>query len=381
MSPIALDAVIIGGGPIGIAAGLVLSSLGYRILIAEKREAAAPHDDRRILALSQGSRLILERLGVWQALSNTTAITEIRVSDRGALGRVTLSAAECRVPALGYVTTFNHLSHALSQQLQEHKNVEMRFSCTARVAGMDARAAKVELSGKNSETLSAALVIHAEGGAGSSQGASVKDYAQWAIVAEVWTQQPHLHRAHERFCATGPIALLPFEDHFALIWTVPAAHGDALMNAGDGEFSRALVQAFGPWAGQFTRVSPRARFPLRLVVEPRTVEGRALRVGNAAQQIHPVAAQGFNLGLRDIWALRELLWRSPDDPGHAAIVSGFSSARRWDRIQSIRFTDALVGIFGSAHPAVCAGRSLALSSLSLFKPLRTSFARHMMFGV
>ena len=375
------DVVIIGGGPIGIAAGLALSSLGYRILIAEKRETAAPHNDRRILALSEGSRLILERLGVWQALSTTTSITEIRVSERGTLGRVTLSAAECRVPALGHVTTFNHLSDALSRQLQEHKNAEIRLGCTARIASMDACAAEVELGGKHSEKVCAPLVIHAEGGAGSSQGASIKDYAQWAIVAEVWTQQPHLHRAHERFCETGPIALLPFEDHFALIWTVPATHGDALMKAGDAEFSRALAQAFGPWAGRFTRVSPRARFPLRLVVEPRTGEGRALRVGNAAQQIHPVAAQGFNLGLRDIWALRELLWRSPDDPGHAAIVSGFEITRRWDRNQSIRFTDALVGIFGSTHPVVCAGRSLALSSLSLFKPLRTSFARRMMFGV
>ncbi|MFN0313860.1 MAG: FAD-dependent monooxygenase [Burkholderiales bacterium] len=377
----AFDAVIIGGGPIGIAAGLALSSLGYRVLIAEKREAAAPRDDRRILALSEGSRLILERLGVWQLLSNSTAITEIRVSERGALAPVTLRASECRVPALGHVTTFNDLSHALAHKLQEHTNVQIRFGCTARTASMNAHAAEVELNAQIREKISAPLVIHAEGGAEPSQDASVKDYAQWAIVAQVWTQQPHLHRAHERFCESGPIALLPFEDHFALIWTVPATQGDALISAQDDEFMRALSEAFGPWAGRFTRVSPRARFPLRLVVEPRGAQGRALRVGNAAQQIHPVAAQGFNLGLRDIWALRELLWKRPADPGHPKILREFASTRRWDRSQSIRLTDALVGIFGSSHPAVRAGRTLALSSLARFKPLRTAFARHMMFGV
>ncbi len=377
------DIVIIGGGPIGIAAGLALSSLGYRTLIAEKREGATPHNDRRILALSEGSRLILERLGLWRALPSVTPITEIRVSDRGALGRVALSAAECGVLALGHVTTFNHLTRALSQQIEQRENLEIRLGCTARIARMDARAAEVELSGKNSEHVKASLVIHAEGGAagGPSRETSVKDYAQWAIVAEVWTRQPHLHRAHERFCETGPIALLPFEDHFALIWTVPSAQSDALMKAGDAQFSLELAQAFGPWAGQFTRVSPRARFPLRLVVESRTVEGRAVRVGNAAQQIHPVAAQGFNLGLRDIWALYEMLWRCPEDPGHAEILAGFENTRRRDRSHSIWFTDALVGIFGSTHPALRAGRSLALSSLALFKPLRTSFARRMMFGV
>ncbi|MSQ60218.1 MAG: 2-polyprenyl-6-methoxyphenol hydroxylase [Betaproteobacteria bacterium] len=375
------DAVIIGGGPIGIATGLALSSLGYRILIAEKREAATPRDDRRILALSQGSRLILERLGVWQALSNTTSITQIRVSDRGALAPVTLRASECRVPALGHVTTFNDLSQALSHKLQEHTNAEIRFGCTARTASMSAHTAEVELEAGKSEIVSAPLVIHAEGGGRPSDGVSVKDYAQWAIVAEVWSQQPHLNRAHERFCETGPIALLPFEDHFALIWTVSAERGDALMNARDSEFTQALSESFGPWARRFTRVSPRARFPLRLVVEPRTSQGRALRVGNAAQQIHPVAAQGFNLGLRDIWALRELLWKRPADPGDPAILREFASNRHRDRSQSVRLTDALVGIFGSSHPAVRAGRTLALSSLARFKPLRTAFARHMMFGL
>ena len=173
--------------------------------------------------------------------------------------------------------------------------------------------------------------------------------------------------------------MLPFEDHYALIWTVPTAQHDVVLALDDETFLRRLQKEFCA-AGRFIHVGPRAGFALSMRLLARTVEPRAVRIGNAAQQLHPVAAQGFNLGLRDVWELYECLWNSPPDPGMPLSLAAYEGQRATDRLASVRITDTMIGVFGNPHPLVRSSRGAALKALSLIKPLRNVFARHMMFG-
>ena len=375
------DVLIIGGGLIGLCSAAALGALGYRVLVAEKRAEGAAGNDRRVLALSEGSRLILNRLGIWSRMADVTTITEIIVSDQGNPTTVALRATECDVPALGYVTPFDHLMLALMQHLRTLNHVTLRYDCEARLLDTNDRSARASLTGSSDEQVSASLVVHAEGGSDSfARDDTHKDYGQWAIVTEIQTDLAQRGSAREHFTEHGPVALLPLREHHSVIWTVPESERVTFLSMHSAEFTHRLESCLGLQPDTVREMGVRAGFPLKLRKARRTVETRAIRLGNAAQQLHPVAAQGFNLGLRDVWALHECLWESPIDPGAAVHLDRYARERRQDREVSVWITDSMVEVFGSRNPLLRASRGAALTAFAKFKSLRAILAQRMMFG-
>jgi len=207
---------------------------------------------------------------------------------------------------------------------------------------------------------------------------ATKDYGQSAIICTVQTERPHQNRAYERFTPAGPIALLPLHDGYALVWTTPNDQVESRLGLPDAAFLTQLQEAFGDRQGRFLAAGPRSVFPLRLVM----AEAADKPGGNAAQTLHPVAGQGFNLGLRDAWKLAQaILDSTPEDLGGLAFLNGYGASRRWDVSGSVAMTDLLVEAFANDLPVVGQVRGLALTAMDMMPPLKQIFARKMMFGV
>ncbi len=381
-----VDIAIVGGGPVGaaLAAGLEGSGLSVVVLEAQsKGPAAAGPRDPRALALSQGAHLILDRLGAWQALApRATAIESIHVSQRGGLGRAVLTARDVAAPALGHVVEYGDLYAALSARME---NCGAKVLTGARVTEVKATAGYGMLRYLHDGTehlLTANLVVLSEGG--KSLPAALredKDYGQSAVVCTVRTQQPHAHRAYERFTPAGPIALLPLGDDYALVWTTPNEQLQARLALDDTTFLAELQTAFGDRQGRFLAASRRNAFPLKLLLAAASPSTRIVRIGNAAHTLHPVAGQGFNLGVRDAWKLAEILLDTPRPRiGESAFAQRYEKTRHFDIVGGSLMTDLLVETFSNDHFLLKHARGAALLMLDLLPPLKTQFARKMMFG-
>ena len=379
------DIVIVGGGPIGAAVAIALQGSGLTVLVLEARPDAGSSNDARTLAMSYGSRLILERLGIWSQIEPVTPIESIHVSQRGGFGRTLLSADEVDLPALGYVVRYSGLQQAFGKALESEHTTLM---AGAEVTGMESAADGVAIGFRAQETsqsIAARLLIIADGGGGTGlrAGATVKvrEYGQDAVVGLVETSQPHGRKAYERFTPDGPIALLPFENRYALVWTATPETVDRLMALAATGFLEKLQQHFGDRAGRFSSIEARARFPLTLRYAANPVLPRALMLGNAAQALHPIAGQGFNLGLRDAWELGEtLLLHATLDPGGGECLSSYRAMRRPDRLRGIALTHSLVKIFSNDFAPLRAARGAALSLLELVPPAKRAFMQRMIFG-
>jgi 2-octaprenyl-6-methoxyphenol hydroxylase len=381
-----VDIAIVGGGPVGaaLAAGLEDSGLTVAVLEAQPKGAlaAAPRDPRA-LALSQGAYLILQRLGAWEALApHATAIESIHVSQRGGLGRAVLTAEDVSASALGYVAEYGDLYTALTERMA---NSGATLLTGARVTAVKATPGYGMVGYQHNgqeKMLTASLVVLSEGG--KSLPAAMredKDYGQSAVVCTVKTQQPHGHRAYERFTPDGPIALLPLGDEYALVWTTPNEQLEARLALSDADFLSQLQSAFGDRQGAFLAASRRNAFPLKLLLAAATPSSRIVRIGNAAHTLHPVAGQGFNLGVRDAWKLAETLLDTPRDRiGETAFTQRYEKTRQFDIAGGSLMTDILVETFSNDHFLLKHGRGAALVLLDLLPPLKTLFARKMMFG-
>jgi len=377
------DVVIVGGGPVGAALALALDDGECSVLLAEARGGPSREDDPRTLALSFGSRLILERLGVWGEIAPVTPIESIHVSHRGAFGRAVLAATETGVAALGYVVSYAALRSALNSRLQRALNVTLLPDSRAGqlAAGLDSVCVQFEDNAARRAVHSRLLVI-ADGGATSQAvtRVTVRDYGQSAIVANVSASHPHLNRAFERFTPEGPLALLPREGGFALVWTTGPESAQLLCSLPAGTFLMRLQAAFGGRVGSFTGVEKRAAFPLALrVAEPPAV-ARTILLGNAAQTLHPVAGQGLNLGLRDAWELAECVRAHHGDPGCSAVLAAYSGRRRGDRSSGVFLTDALVHVFSNDRLLLRWLRGCGLTFLDCLPPVKRAFMHQMMFG-
>jgi 2-octaprenyl-6-methoxyphenol hydroxylase len=376
------DVVICGGGPVGAALALALHAGGRSCRILDARPGGK-HDatafDPRTLALSYGSRLILERLGVWNSLS-VTPISSIHVSQQGSFGRTVIDAAEEGVPALGYLIGYSELDSGLRAALQGRVELEATASASRIEAGPDRAAVTWTKDGKP-QVASALLVAIADGGTSSAdEDARIShDYAQTAIVADVTPRIPHRNRAWERFSASGPIALLPKQRDYAMVWSVNPEDADSLVSASSADFLAKLDAATAGKTGGFAAVGPRILFPLSLRYYRKTTGERTVAIGNAAQTLHPVAGQGFNLGLRDAWALAQALDGS-SDCGSPFVLAAYAASRRIDRIGTIRFTDLLARVFTVDSAVMRAGRGAALTWFDLVPPARRFLARRMIFG-
>jgi len=360
--------VVAGGGPVGYAFALALAESSVSVAQVASDTAAAD----RPMAISHGSRLILERLRVWRRIANTP-IETIHVSQQG-FGRTIMRSTEHGLPALGYVTAYSDVVGRLAEQAgrpiagtlrdweASEDNVILRLSRGTEELGLRAR-----------------LLVLADGG--TNRAVHVRNYRQQAIVAEVTVERSRRGIAWERFTPEGPLALLPYGDHYALVWSVRPITGAALLGLSDPDFLARLREAFGGRLGDFRTVGPRSAFPLLLRSGSFDPAPRIIAVGNAAQTLHPVAGQGFNLGLRDAWELAQMLLDvGRSEIGTRRFIARYLRRRNADRYAGIRLTDFLVRVFSNSFPPLAAARGAGLALLDALPPARNFLARRMIFG-
>lgn len=382
--------LIAGGGMVGATLALALARLaqlpttvveGFAIPPASTPPRHRESFDARVTALSWGSRLILERLGLWTALAAHAApISSVHVSQRGQAGVTRMGAAEQGWPALGYVVENAWLGQVLMAALEREALVSLQAPATVTALRPGTGAMGVEIA--DAAPREAALVVVADGARSRlRQGLGIAvdrhDYDSVAIIANVGLARAHGGVAFERFLDDGPMALLPLPDsdgqaRAGLVWTLPTARAEALLAASDDAFLASLQRGFGQRLGPLLRVGQRSHYPLALFSAREQVRSRVVVMGNAAHALHPVAGQGFNLALRDVLALAETL-RGERDPGALAVLQRYADRQQADQQRTIRFSDHLPGLFALGGRRLAPLRGLGLLGLDLCPPLRRRF--------
>lgn len=382
--------VIIGGGPVGLVLALCLQQRGVPVTVLEAQEKGAMYADGRALALAYGTRLVLEKLGVWQTLhSQVTAIETIHISQQKGLGRTLLKASEHDLPALGYVVSYGALMQALDQQLQQAGHgINVQYAVPVQALHVDAQAATIHYSpllDTHRHTVTTPLAIVADGGrsleAIPGLVRDTKHYGHDALVGLVRTEQPHRNMAYERFTPYGPMALLPNGEQFSLVWTGEQGYIEALAALDDAAFLQTLHQAFGDRVGQFLQVGKRGRFPLKLSKLSQSFAAHCVVIGNAAQTMHPVAGQGFNVGIRDAEALAQAIARLPvSEWGSAHMLADYRQSRSRDTERGLLFTDFLVNVFSNDLAGIGLLRGAGLGLLGLLPMARRFLVNKMSYG-
>ncbi len=384
-----VDLAIVGGGLVGASLALALRATDLRVALIEgvaPDAASQPSFDDRTTALGNGTRRVFESLGVWSAMANEAApIRQIHVSDAGRAGFARLEAREHDIDAFGYVITNRSMGRALNAALAEHVSLERRMParCTAVAFGEEGVVLNTE---PGEQPLRARLVVAADGAnslvrSAAGLEASVEDYQQVAIVAHVASSRAADGTAYERFTPTGPFAVLPLHNgHYGIVWTLSPSAAEEVLALSDADYLARLQTAFGWRIGRLLRVGRRQAYPLRLTRAAAVTAERCVLIGNAAQALHPVAGQGFNLGLRDAVTLAELLTdakRDDDgvDIGSAAVLAEFARRRSADREGIIDFTDRLVKLFGDQRPGVPLLRDIGLLLFDLSPTAKQAMSR------
>jgi 2-octaprenyl-6-methoxyphenol hydroxylase len=394
------DIVIAGGGLAGASMALALAPLKLKVAVIEAHPyesgQSQPGFDDRCLALAWSSRQIYQTMGIWPKLNEQeeacAAIKQIHISDRGHAGITRLDHRAQGVPALGYVVESRVLGNVLIDALHQEPGVKL-FS-PARIAGLEQGDEHVTLGVQMADQaleISTQLLIVADGIQSQTRdllGIRVdqEDYGQTAVIANVETQQAHQNRAFERFTDTGPLAMLPLtRKRCSLVWTTTNDQVNGLMQLSDEAFKAALQERFGYRLGAVTRVGKRSCYPLSLMkVNHRSVQegSRVALIGNAAHSVHPVAGQGFNLGLRDIAALAELIAGAYKtgcgDPGDASVLKAYWQWRQTDIRQVSTITDGLIKLFSNNFVPLAVARNAGLLISDLFPALKNAMAREAM---
>ncbi|MCC2632619.1 MAG: 2-octaprenyl-6-methoxyphenyl hydroxylase [Ramlibacter sp.] len=372
------EIAICGAGPAGMALAALLVRRGVpasRMVLVDAKPLDQAMQDPRTLALSYGSAQILEQLGAWPI--RATAIHEIHVSRRGHFGRSMITRDEQRVPALGYVTRYGAIVEALGNVCARQRIAALRpVRVTSIAEDADGVNLHLESEGEAARVLRAAIVVQAEGGLFGEQAAKAvqRDYRQSAIIAQVNASAPVAHRAYERFTSEGPLALLPQDDGYSLVWCARPDTAQALLALDDEAFLARLGATFGERLGRFTAATRRLAFPLGLNAGV-SGSARTVAIGNAAQTLHPVAGQGLNLGLRDAAELARTLAQGATP----AALAQYAARRRRDRGTTVRLTDTMARIFASdssLQPLL----GLGLAAIDVAAPARAVLAELMMYG-
>ena len=385
------DVVIVGAGPVGGALALALADADLDIVALDARADGGTLRGDRSLALSHGARLIFERLAVWPHLAAipgaVTPIREIDISQAGGFGVTRLTAEEQGLPALGYVVSYRALQAAIDDALARTR-IAIRFGVTA--ASVDGTPIDVAIALKDDAgaPLRARLAVVADG-TGTAVGGIAReqrDYRQVALIAKVGMRHPHGGVAFERFTPEGPMALLPEgghqSEHYGLVWTMTPEKAEAMLAASDEHFLATLAHQFGARVTGFASVANRRTFPLRLEFARSTVATRTVVIGNAAQALHPIAGQGFNLGVRDAYELSRSIIRAPRDAlGSTTMLAAFAARRRTDRYAGIAFTHGLTKLFATDAAIVRWPRGVALTLLDTMPTMMKAFTRAMLFGM
>jgi 2-octaprenyl-6-methoxyphenol hydroxylase len=387
------DLVIVGGGMVGASLALALSGTPLRILLIEAVEPESgdqPSFDERTSALGNGSRQVFEALGLWERLlPDAASIRRIHVSDAGHFGFARLDCEEFGQSALGYVVPNRVIGRELWGALRRSARISVRMPARVTRVALDAQGARVEYLHEGAlHAAGARLVVAADGAqslvrAAAGIEASREEYGQTAIVASLRTDRPDDGTAYERFTQAGPMALLPLKLPMAghwrtLVWAATPVQAQALLALDDARFMARWQEAFGWRAGRALQLGRRGAYPLALVRAGAGIATRAVLLGNASQSLHPVAGQGFNLGLRDAATLAEVLHeaaRQEQDVGAAALLERFAALRQADRDGVVRFTDGLVRGFSDARAGRAALRNLGLLAFDLLPPAKRALSR------
>ena len=386
------DLIIIGGGLAGASLACALKDAPLKIAVVEAFELGAetqPCYDDRTVALSYGSRCIFDAMGLWGSLKKyAEAIETIHISDRGHFGVTRLSSEQEGVEALGYVLENRSIGQQLYAAMSQAENIFLfcPAELTALQQGKDTVTVEVSVDGKV-ESLSGKLLVAADGN--NSQvmrllniGSSRKNYQQSALITNVTPAKKHANVAYERFTETGPLAFLPMtENRCSVVWTLTPQQAEHLCALDESEFLKQLQQRFGYRLGLFKKVGKRQTYPLFLQSASQMVHGRVAVIGNAAHSVHPVAGQGFNLALRDVASLAELIvdnLRAELDIGSASLLQQYVVLREDDIKRVYRFTDVLVKTFSNSISPLTHMRSLSLLMVDVLPDIKHQLAIHSM---
>lgn len=381
------DILVVGGGPVGLVLSLLLAKQGVPSTVLEARQQGAANQDTRALALSYGTRRILEKLGVWAALAKyATPIKHIHVSQKGSIGRSLLRAEDYEQDALGYVLSYGALCKELNAQLAHYP--EIQFVDEAQVEAINYNANEAQVSYRRHDdirTCSTNLAVLADGGRSLEQTAGLqrdtKEYGHDALISKVSAELPHNNIAYERFTPDGPMALLPNgERDFSLVWTGKKALIEPLLSLSDEAFLEKFHQQFGDRVGRFLSVGKRMTFPLKLSQLVTTDTPHLVVIGNAAQTMHPVAGQGFNVGLRDAEELAKQIVAGAHALGSPEMLDAYRQHRKTDTSKGLMFTDFLVNIFSNDVLGVSALRSAGIGMFDVMNPIKRFLVRKMSFG-
>lgn len=373
------DILIIGAGPVGMTLALALADSPWRVCLVDSQPSGNGQADPRTLALAHGSRQLLGRLRAWDAAA-ATPIDEIHIAQKNGYGRSLIEARDYGLSALGYVMSYGKLAAALAARLAPE---QLLASCHIEHIETSAEGATVTASQHGqARQITTRLIVHAEGTPANDPAVRVRPYQQHAIVAEVRVKPDAStstrRRAWEFFTPTGPLALLPHGEGYSVVFTVPSDQAGQILALDEAAFLTRLRAAFSGRL-DFVSCGPRSGFPLALRVRTQTTQPRQVWIGNAAQTLHPVSGQGFNLGLRDAWELAEAVQRM-SDPGDPVRLAAYARRRQLDRRGSMVFTDGIVRLFSNELPPLKLARDLGLLALDLCPPLRHFVAKRMIWG-
>lgn len=389
------DIVIAGGGMIGTSLGIALAPLNLKIAVVEavaRGSDQQPSFDDRSTALSRSSQRMFEAMGLWPEIrAASTPIKNIHVSDKGRFGFSHIDAAEQKVEALGYVVINRVLGNVLQKSLLAVDGLDL--ICPGKITAVTLSDSQAEVTiqeASGSRNLSCKLLVAADGANSAVRdmiGISAKQlsYEQWAIIGNLLPEKAPDNRAFERFTESGPVAMLPVADNrAAFVWIQSPESAKEVLSLSDDEFTARIQDAFGQRLGHFSRVGKRAAYPLSLSKANSLISRRSVVIGNAAHGLHPVAAQGFNLGLRDVAALCDCIadaCTASDgtvDCGDATILENYVEWRGPDHRNLLRFTDGIVHLFGDSRGPVKLLRNIGMLGFDLVPGVRKMFARHTM---
>ncbi len=384
------DVIIVGGGLVGASLACALGHLPISVAMIEavaNPVRLAEDYDARTLALSYSSRQIFQGLGIWDSIADTVStIRNIHVSQEGSFSVARFDAAHQNLPALGHVVPFQHLQNSLNIASSGIKN--LTTFCPAKLTAItpeeDHANILIEFEGK-SQALRGKLIVACDGASSITRellsiGTHEHNYEQRALVANVSVKKSKPQVAYERFTKQGPLALLPVGDErYALVWTAQEDRCQELLGMSDEDFIQQIQRLFGFRLGRFTQVGKRHSFPLRLVKSKAQTARRVVLLGNAVHSLHPIGAQGLNLGLRDVAAIAQLIddaVKKQKDVGDAALLSAYEKWREPDQKRMIQFTHSLTKVFAKSWIGLPPLRDMGLFALDTFPILRDSFAKH-----
>ena len=380
------DCAIIGGGPVGLVFAILNHASKVKIQIFESKNRGATNQDNKALALSNGSRLILEEIGIWDRLDkNITKIEKIHTSQVGSFGRTLLDAGEFNEESLGYIISYGDLMAVLQEEIECISNI-MTFYETKVTKCIDEKAIlNLSLETNNKiKNLKSEFVILADGAAEDIEGLElnkkIKHFDHTAILTKVLTEIPHRNIAYERFTSNGPIALLPNRnDKFSLVWTGPRKFIEKLEQLNQESFLSQLHESFGDRVGSFLECEKRISFDLKQTYVE-VMHSNIVALGNASQTMHPVAGQGLNTGLRDAYKLNQSLIGGSKIKSLEALLDEYKHSRAGERKKILNFTEMLVKSFSNDLVGLKKVRGYALSLLDITRPIKQSFVRKMSYG-